>query len=62
MAHTDQDRFKQLAYVPGFWGLIRHCSRLPRVASAQGLLPLLLSTALAEIAGSVVYFALLESA
>lgn len=60
MAHSRLERFKQQVHIPGFQSRIRQWARLPQVASVQGPLPLLLSTSLAEIAGNVVYVALLE--
>lgn len=62
MAHTGQERLKQPSSTAWFWGWLRPQFRLRTGVRAHGLLPLQLSTALAEVAGNMVYVALLEKA
>lgn len=62
MAQAHQDNLEQASYTAWWWGWLRPRFRPRFGARAPRLLPLLLSAALAELAGSIVYVALLEKA
>lgn len=62
MAHADPDIFTHLSETPGLREQLRKRLPLPDVLREQGLLPLILSSTLAEVAGNMVYVALLERA
>lgn len=62
MVHVDPDKLTHLADTPGFRKQLSRRLHLPDVVREPGLLPLLLSTTLAEVAGNIVYVVLLERA
>ena len=62
MAHADPDKLTLLSDTLGFREQLRRRLHLSDVLREQGLLLLLLSTALAEVAGNMVYVTLLERA
>jgi MFS family permease len=62
MTHANLDDISLLSHPSGFWERLRQRFILPIVKLEKGILPLLLSTALAEVAGNIVYIVLLERA
>jgi len=62
MAHISLDRYTHLPDTFGVREQLRQWLHLPDVVREQGFLSLLLSTTLAEVAGSIVYVVLLERA
>ena len=62
MAQASQDRLEHASDTAWLWGRLRPQFRQRIGVRAPRLLPLLLSTALAEVAGGIVYVTLLEKA
>jgi MFS family permease len=62
MTHANLDDLSRLSDPSGFWERMRQRFILPIVKLEKGILPLLLSTTLAEVAGNIVYIVLLERA